>query len=802
MIRDAMLAARALRRKPFVALVGILTLAFGLGATTAVFAVLQAVLLRPLPYADPDRLVVLLHDGQSPVSPADYLDYRDQTRSFSSMAAAQVWTVTLTGAGDPVRTEALQVTSNLFDTLGVPAALGRTFSRDDGAPGRDRVVVLSDRLWRGRFRADPHAIGRSITLDGDPYTVIGVMPPSFQFAPFWATGAQLWRPLDLSGRLTDRGGRSLRVFARLRGGTSLQNAQADASAVAARLSAAYPDTNAKLGISVVPLQERVVANTRPTLQSIAVMVALVLLIACVNVATLLLVWGASRDRELAVRAALGASRLRLIRERLAEAAILSVAGGLIGVACASIAVNLLVASLPPASLPRQQDIGLDPLVLAAAAALSIVCAALAGVVPALQLSRRAGRDALREGGRTMTDHAGGARLRRTLLAVEVALALALLCGAGLVGRSLLALQAVNPGFDPRGVLTFTLGIKGLPQGEPSARAPYFDAVARSLSEVPGVRAVGAINHLPLAGDQWRLTFLIAGRAAPPPDERQGAIWRVVRPGYFETMRLPVRGRTFTDGDRQNGLPVIIVNDAMARRHWPGRDPLGAQVRIGTEDDSQWMTVVGVAADARQQDWTGAILEEVYVPYAQHARDFGGAELSFVVRTAGDPDSYVQRVQQAVWSVDPNVPVSGVQTMERIVSDQLWRARVTAALLGTFAIVALSLAAVGILSVTSYVMSRRTREIGIRIALGASRRDVMRLAAGDTMLPIAGGVAAGAAASAALSGLVRSLLYDVSPGDPMTFVSATAVLLVVGMLAAWLPARRASRIEPVRALREE
>jgi predicted permease len=802
MFRELSLSLRALRRAPGFAASALLTLAFGIGATTAIFTVLYGVLLRPLPYEDPARLVVLLHEGQFAVSPPDFLAYQRESRSYTSVAAAQVSGATLTGAGDPLRVDGLAVTANMFAALGVPAALGRTFAPGEGQPGRNRVVVLSDALWRERFGAARDIIGRVVTLDGGPYTVIGVMPPEFRFAPFWATGAKLWRPLTLTARLNDRFGRSLRVFARLKPGISIDTAQAEASAIAARLAAAFPDSNEKLGMGVVPLHEKVTSGIRPTLILLVGMAALVLLIACVNVASLLLVRGTVRQKELAVRTALGAGRRQLVAQMLLETLLLGTGGGVLGLIFAAWSIAALVSLLPPGSVPRQQEIGLDPVVFACAAGLALVSALLAAFVPALQVWRVDVHESLREGGRTVTEHGSARHVRRTLLAVELALAMALLAGAGLMGRTLLAMQAIDPGFDPHGVLAVTVAVDGSPHAARAARAPYFDQVESALARVPGVQGVGAINHLPLAGDTWRFSFVVDDRPIPPPVERPGATWRVVRPGYFETMRMRMRGRTFDARDRDNGLPVAIVNETLARRFWPGANPIGHHVRFGSDQTGPWLTIVGVVTNARQDEWTGPVPPEVYVPYAQHATEFGGTELTFVLRTAGDPEGIATAASQAIWSVDAGVPVAAVVTLDRVIADRLGRSKVVAALLGLFAIVALVLAALGIYSITAYVMSRRTREIGIRMALGARTRHVIRLGIAETVVPVMAGVLGGCAAALTSAQLIASLLYDVAPGDPITFAGASAILVTVAMMAGWLPARRASRIDPLLALREE
>jgi putative ABC transport system permease protein len=798
---DLVHALRALRRAPAFTLAAVLVLACGVGAASAVFSVLGAVLLRPLPYGRPDELVVLLHDGQFPVSPADYLDYKRLARSYAVVEAAQVSAVTLSGAGEAQRIDGLEVTAGMFDALGVAPALGRTFAPGEDQPGRDHVVVLSHGLWVERFGADRGVVGRSVVLDGERWTVVGVMPEGFAFAPFWATGARLWHPLSLASRNDDRAGRSLRVFARLRQGVALEAARAEASTIAARLASAYPDTNRGLDIAVVPLHEKTTASIRPTLVALTTMVGLVMLVACANVATLSLVRGSSRHKELAVRVAVGAPRARIVRELVAESAFVGVAAAGVGLVLGAWGVAALVAMVPPHAVPRQGEIGLDPVAFGAAAALGILAAVISGLVPALQLARTDPQEALRDGSRTATSHGQGRAMRRALVAVELTLAMVLLAGAGLMGRTLVALQAVDPGFDPANVLALTVAVDGLPQAQPARRVPYFEQVATALGRVPGVERLGAINHLPLAGDTWRFRFEVDGRPQPPA-ERSSTTWRVVTPGYFEAMRLALRGRSFDRRDAADGLRVAVVNEVMAGRHWPGASPIGSRIRVGSDPDAPWLTIVGVAANARQSEWSGPVPEELYVPYAQHAAGFGGTELTFVLRTSGDPAALGTTASSALWSVDPQVPVARLTTMDRVVAERLWRARLTAALMAVFAAVALLLAAVGVFTVTAYVMARRTREIGIRMALGATAADVRRLAAGEALGPVAAGVAAGGVLGLALARLLASMLYDVAPADATSFAGAGAVLVAVALAAAWWPARRASRIAPVRALRQD
>ena len=574
-VRDLRYAGRILLREPGFTLLAVLALALGIGATTAIFTVVDSVLLRPLAYKDPDRLVVALHGptASRPVSPADYLDYRRSARSFERLSAAQAWGATLSGGERPELVSGLQVSADLFDLLGVPPLAGRTFVEGDDEPGRDRVVVLSDALWRRRFGADPAVIGRSISLSGEPYVVVGVMPPGFRFAPFWNTRAEMWVPLSLARRLEDRAGRSLRLFGRLADGVSVRQAQAEMSGLAARLELAHPDTNTRLGITVLPLLDKVVSGIRSTLLALMAMVTFVLLIACANVANTLLARASGRQREIAVRTALGAGRAQVIRQLLTESVLLAVVGAIAGLVLAIWGIRWLLAVLPPGSLPRQQDVGLDVRVFGIAAIATLIAGLVTGLVPALQLVRTSISSAFQDGSRGATEGSGRKRVRSTLVTGEVTLALVLLVGAGLMGRTMLKLSAVDPGFRIDHLAVATISLAGTGYAEPAARYPMFLRVRERLASLPGVTAVSAINHLPLAGDVWNLGYTIDGRPTPAPGDRWSAVYRIVQPGYFEAMALSlVEGRDFTSADSASAPHVAIVNKAMADRRWPGESP--------------------------------------------------------------------------------------------------------------------------------------------------------------------------------------------------------------------------------------
>jgi len=632
------------------------------------------------------------------------------------------------------------------------------------------------------------------------------MPDDFHFAPFWATRAELWAPLPLGERVADRRGQSLRVFARLRDGATLAQARAEVAAITARLEAAYPGTNRD--VHVTPLTEMVVGDVRPTLLVLLGAVGFVLLIACANVAHMLLARATARHREIAVRSALGAGRARLLRQLLTESTLLALLGGAIGVAAAAAALKILIAQAPE-SIPRITGVSLDARVLAFALAVSLVTSLLFGLVPALSSGTGDLNDALRDGSRGASAGVHRTRLRSALVASEFALALMLLVGAGLMIRSFRALQQVDAGFDARGVATIIVSVKGTKEEDPARRTAFYRAVEERIAALPGVEAVSAINHLPIAGDMWGWGYRIEGRPEPKPGEGPSATYRVVLPGYFRTMRLPLlRGRDFSEEDRAGEPGAIIVNEELARRAWPGEDPLGK--RLNTKPSAQapqWLTVIGVAKNAVQLEWTAKPEPEFYLPYLQNEmlsteRGSWVAYLTFVARSGGDPAALTGAMRGAVAAVDPNVPVSEVQTMAAVVDRATARSRFDLLLLTTFAAVALVLAAVGIYSVISYGVTRRTHEIGIRMALGADRRGVTRMVVRQGLLVALAGGVAGLLGAFALTGWMGSLLYGVGATDPLTFGTVSGVLLIVAVLASWLPARRASRIDPMTALRSE
>jgi predicted permease len=804
--QDARYGLRTLARAPGFTVAAVLALALGIGATTAIFSVVDAVLLRPLPYDRPERLAVLLHGGRSPVSPANFLDWRREASAFERMGAAEYWQPNLSGGDRPERVLGLHLTADMLPMLGVRPALGRVWTPDEDQAGGEHVVVLGYRLWQRRFGADQAIVGRSITLDGQPHAVVGVMPPGFEFPPFWATGAELWAPMPLAERATSRGGRSLRVFGRLAPDSSVEQARAQMATITARLDQAYPGTNRK--VMVRTLDDMVVGNVRSALLVLLGAVAFVLLIACANVAHMLLARAAARHKEMALRVVLGASPARVIRQLLTESVMLASIGGVAGLAFATGAIRALVA-ISPGNLPRLETVGLDARVLAVTLGVSLLTGIAFGLAPAVQASRSDLNASLREGERGSTVGAGRHRIRRILMGSEMALALVLLVGAGLMIRTFAALRAVDPGFRPDHVLSAVVSVTGSRSGEPAQRFAFYRDVLDRVRALPGVVSASAINHLPLAGDIWGFPFYVEGRSRPGPGETPAATYRVVFPGYFEAMGLPlVRGRDFDDRDGLGAPGVVIVNEWMAQQHWPGTDPIGKRITLDDPDrDPAWLTVIGVARNAARDRWAAAPDGEMFLPFLQ-SRNYREnmhsvfTYMTVVVRADEDAGALAAPLRSAVGDADAGATVSAVQTMEEVVARSTASPRFYLVLLGSFAAVALALAAIGIYGVMSYSVARRQNEIGIRMALGAKPADVLRLVMGEAAAVSAAGAVVGLATALALTRLMSGLLYGVAATDPVTFAGVCAVLALVALAATYIPARRAVRVDPLKALRAE
>jgi predicted permease len=808
MLHDLRYAVRGLARSPGFTAAAVLTLALGLGANTAIFSVVDAALLRPLPFRDPDRLM-LVWETQGDwktrwVAPANFLDWRREARSFEALAGYSSSDLNLTGAGEPERLKAGVVSDNLFDLLGVRPALGRVFRRGEDESG-PRVALVSDALWRRRLGADGGVVGRTVRLNGEPHEVVGVMPAAFRFpanAELWIPGVQgipflhsVLRGQDLR---TMRDSHLFTVVGRLAPGRSPAEAQAEMDAIAARLAHQYPDTNEALGANVASLRDHLVGDVRPALAVLAGAVGFVLLIACANVAGLLLARATQRAQDTAVRLALGAGRARLVRQGLFEALLLSLAGGLVGVGLAYWGVEVIVA-LSPAGLLAAEDVGPDARVLAFAGAVSLLTAALFGLVPAAQATRAQVGGLLGSGVRTSGGKAH-ARARRVLVAGEVAMAHVLLVGAALMLTTLVRLRSVDAGFDDASLLTFQVSLSDVRYREPHRRRAFYDGVLEGAGRLPGVVAAGAVMRLPLADGPVNRGLRIDGAPPPQPGEDHSVDYQVVSAGFLSAARVPLRrGRGLTESDAEGAPRVVVINEAAAGRYFPDQDPIGRRVGLGDGDDpANWRTIVGVVGDVRHRGPDQAATPTAFAPYRQDRESWN--MMSFVLRTSVDARSLAPAVAPLVHAVDPEQPVSNVRTMDEVRDAAVARPRFLAALLGAFALTAVLLAAVGIYGLMAFTTAQRTQELGVRMALGASRRAVLGLVLGEGARLGLCGVALGVVAGLALSRVMTGLLSAVRAADPLTLVAVSVAVSAVTALATWLPARRAARLDPARALR--
>jgi len=798
--QDLRYAWRSLRKTPAFTAIAVATLALGIGVNTAVLGVVNGVLLRPLPFPRPDRLVMIREDmpekgmlGMT-ASPPNFLDWRSQNRSFADLAAYARSSDALTGSGDPEQVEYASTTGTFFDVLGVRAALGRTYTAAECAAGKDHVAVLSQALWLRRFGGRPDAVGSIVRLGGEPYTVIGVAPASLAFP---LANHDLWTPLDFGPDVErQRGAHYISVIGRLRDGASLVSAEAEMKGIAARLAAAYPDKNKGHTVSLRVLKEQIVGTVKPALLILTGAVALVVLIACGNVANLLLARGARREREIAVRRALGAGRARIVRQLLTEAMLLAAAGTAAGVGLAIIADRLIV-RFGPSGIPRLAESGVDGKVLAATAALAAATAILFGLAPALRATASSLPSSLRE---TSPGSAPGQRrMRDVLVAGEMALALLLLAGAGLLVKSFGRLLNVDPGFRPDHVLTFDLTLDAKYK-DPSSRSAFYRKLIDQLDHIPGVRAAGAVFCAPLSRSSFSSSFTVQGAPVPKADEPSMNL-RVVSPDYFSTMGIPLlAGRLFSERDRRGGQRVLVITQSTSRRFWPRGDAIGKYLVLGarpSKDDVEG-TVVGIVGDTRDDALSEPPEPAAYFPLDQ----VGVSGLTIVVRTAQRPESIGGAVRAVVRRLDADLPVVGMTSMEDVVSRSVEAPRFYAFLLVVFSSAALSLAAIGIYGVLSYAVAARTREIGVRIAIGAQRRDVIGMVLGDAARLAVLGLAAGLAASLVLTRLLSGILFEVKPFDPETYAVVSAILLGVALFAALVPARRASSVDPIAALRQE
>jgi putative ABC transport system permease protein len=799
--QDLLYALRRLRRAPGFTFVATATLALGIGANSAIFSVVHSVLLKPLPFAEPDRLVWVGHlwQGKPAVaSPRNFLDVEAQSRSFAAMAAYDTSGVTLTSGGAPERIEGAEVSAPFFDVLGVQPVHGRAFRTGENEPAASRVAILGHGLWTRRFGADPGIVGRTVQLNREPYEVVGIAPAGFSHPE----GAELWMPLEYDARFrgNSRGAWYLEVIARLRPGVAVETARQEVATIAARLAAQYPDHNQGVGGTVIGLHEATVGDIRLPLLVLLGAVGLVLLIACVNVANLLLSRAAARENELAVRTALGAGRSRLLRQLLTESVLLATLGGAAGTLLAGLSLDALL-GLQPEGVPRLADVRIDRAVVGFALLLSLATGLLFGAFPALHAMRRATAQSLREGARGLLGHRGGG-MRNGLVVGQMALAMMLLAGAGLLIRSFSQLRRVDPGFATDNGLTFRIALPENTYDEPR-RAAFFDDLVARLAALPGVRSVGGVTGLPLSGTRFSLSFTVEGWPEVPPAQQPSLEVRVATPEYFRTMGIPVkRGRAFGAADRTGSTQVVVLSETAVKRYFPSENPLGKRITIGwgrgEGKPKAGGEVVGIVGDVKEQGLGTPTLPEIYVPHAQLPTQM----LDLVVRTAVDPRSLAAPARAAVQALDPELPVARLRTLDDVVARSISEPRFYVLLLAAFAGVALVLAALGIFGVMSYAVVERSREIGIRLALGARPADVLDSVLRRALLLVLAGVAAGLCGALALSRTMAHLLFNLSPTDPRTLVETAALLVVVALAASYLPARRATRVDPLIALRSE
>jgi predicted permease len=804
--QDLRYGARMLAKKPGFTLIAVLTLALGIGANTAIFSVVNAVLLRPLAYPNADRLVLVWQNflplglNQVPVSAPEFLDYQEQNQVFERIAAYRSAGFTLTTGAEPKQLIGVRVTASLFPLLGVSAALGRTFlAAEDGAAGA-RVVVLSHGLWHRRWAADPTLVGKTITLNEESFTVVGVMPPGFQFPPQSQT--ELWTNVAFDANdLNRRGTRPLQVLARLKPGIGLAQANAELQTIASR----FPQPGPVPGVYLIPLHEQVVGKARTALFVLLVAVGFVLLIACANVANLLLSRTAARQRELAIRAAVGATRRLLIQQLLIESALLALLGGALGLLLAFWAIEPLVA-LDPGYLPRLGEINIDRRVLGFTLAVSVLTGVVFGLAPAWRASKPDLNATLKEGGRSSAP--GRLSTRSLLLISEVALALVLLIGAGLLVNSFLRLLRVDPGFDHHNVLTLQIALPPARYAESQQRAAFFEQVLQRVEQLPGVESAGLTNVLPLGGNP-DYSFTVEGRATRTPADTLQAGWRAISPDYFRAVGIPLRkGRSFTGQDHAQAAGVVIINETMARRFWPNEDPLGKRIKLGLpERPYPWLSIVGVVGDVKQFNLESPVEPEMYMPFAQMPWTLMPAFMRFApltlaVRAAADPANLSTAVRREILAVDKSQPVSRIRTLEQMLAESIAPRRFAMLLLTLFAALALLLAVGGIYSVMAYAVSECTHEIGVRMALGARPRDVFKLVIGHGLSLTLIGLALGLIMALALTRLMKNLLYGVSTTDPVTFALIALLLIGAALLACYLPARRATQVDPLVALRCE
>jgi putative ABC transport system permease protein len=803
LLSDVRYAARNLFRRPGFTIIAVITLALGIGANTAIFSAINALLLKPLPFPELDRVVAVWDKlpsrgvQRNEVTVANYLDWQSQTQSFEQLALYRWWSANLTGIDPPERIQGFLVTANFLDTTGMKPIMGRNFLPEENQPGKGAVAVITYSLWQRRFGGDPNILNKTITINSITRTVVGVMPERFNFPK----GAEVYAPLPMTPEvMKSRGDHSYYVLGRLKPGASIPGAQAELDNITARLEQQFPETNKGWGATIFPIVADTVRTYDTALWIMMGAVGFVLLIACANVANLMLARASGRKKEIALRTALGASRWRIVRQLLTESLIVALIGGALGVLIGFWGIDALRAANPAEAsrfAPGWYQLGINAPVLLFTLGLSVVSGIVFGLVPALQASRTNLNDSLKEGGRQTS--ASSHRLRSSLVVFEFALSLVLLVGAGLLTRSFLALVKTDPGFNPDHVLTMNLMLPAAKYKDQPARAAFYNDLVQRVKTQPGVESAAVVNYLPLGGANSSDSYLVEGEPEPAPGDEHGGRYRVATPDYFRTMGISiVRGRGFTDQDRAGAPPVVIVNEAFVRKHWPGADPIGKRIRFyGPLERAPWMQVVGVIADVKHE-LNLAVTPEYYLPHAQNPWN----AMVLVAKTSVEPGSLAGALRQQVWAIDKDQPVFDVKTMQEVRSTSVAVYSFSSVMLGIFAFVALLLASIGIYGVMAFAVTQRTQEIGIRIALGARSVDVLKLVVKHGMKLALLGMVIGLAGSWAVTRFIEKLLVGVEATDLLTFSVVSVCLLVAAFVACYLPARRATKVDPLVALRYE
>lgn len=802
-LNDIRYAIRNLTKRPAFTIIAAVTLALGIGANSAIFSSVYSLLLKPFPFPELDRVVAIWDKDPShgythnEVAVGNYLDWRAQNQSFEQLALYSWWSTNLTGVDPPERLQGFLVTANFLDVAGIKPIMGRNFTDEESQPGKDGVVIITHRLWQRRFGGDPNIVNKNITLGGVSHTIVGVMPAGFDFPNV----ADLYGPLAITTELAqNRRFHAYYVIGRLKPDVSIQSAQADTNNLTARLEQQYPETNTGLGATVYPIVADAVRKYDTGVWVGMGAVGFVLLIACANVANLMLARASGRQKEIALRAALGASRWRIIRQLLTESVMVALLGGALGVLVAVWGIEALRAANPGDAAkfaPGWNQLGMNVPVLAFTLGLSVLSGLVFGLAPAWQVSKPNLNESLKEGSRQTSGRSY--RLRSSLVIFEVALSLVLLVGAGLFFRSFLALFKTDPGFNPENVLTMNLMLpRAKYRDEPQAAAFYTDLVQRVKAK-PGVESAAAVNYLPLGGSNSSDSYLVEGEPAPRPGDENIGRYRVCTPDYFSTMRIPIlKGRAFTEQDKPGTPPVVIVNETLARKHWPAQDAVGKRIRFeGPLDRAPWMEIVGVIKDVKHE-LTIEVKPEYYLPHAQDS----WRSMVLVARTNVDPASFAGSIRQDVWAIDKDQPVFDVRTMQEVRSISVGLQTFSSQMIGLFAGVALLLASIGIYGVMAFVVAQRTQEIGIRMALGAQASDVLKLVLKNGMKLAVIGLLIGLIAAWGLTRFLATLLVGVRPTDLLTFSVMSACLLAAAFLACYLPARRATKVDPLKALRYE